>query len=164
MLDFTNPARNFLRRVRNGSIAKYNINIGNPLLKPQRHSFSGHHSRSKYLIRDNDEIYQPSFDEVLFTTGVKTVQIAPHSPDLNAFAERWVRSVKTECLRRVRCVGIGGRQRALREYLIHYHQKRNHQGIGNVVIAPEKLVADPAVPIRCRSRLGGVLKHYYRAA
>jgi len=120
---------------------------------------------SKYLIRDKDEIYQPSFDEVLLTAGVKTVKIAPpHSPDRNACAERWVRSVKTECLRRVRCVGIGGRQRALREYLIHYHQERNHQGIGNVVIAPEKLVADPAVPIRCRSRLGGVLKYYYRAA
>jgi putative transposase len=121
-------------------------------------------NKCKYLIRDNDKIYQPSFDEMLFTGGVEAKKITPNSPDLNAFAERWVRSVKTECLRHVRCIGIGGLQRALREYLLHYHGERNHQGISNVLIDPEKLVANPKVPIRCRSRLGGVLKYYYRAA
>ena len=119
---------------------------------------------SKYLIRDNDEIYQPSFDELLHTADVEVKHIPPNSPNLNAFAERWVRSVKTELLNRVLCIGIGGLERALREYLIHYHGERNHQGIGNTLIAPEKLVADPKVPIRCRARLGGVLKYYYRAA
>ncbi len=54
--------------------------------------------------------------------------------------------------------------RALQEFLRHYHGERNHQGIGNVLIAPEKLFADQKVPIRCRSRLGGVLKYYYRDA
>ena len=71
---------------------------------------------------------------------------------------------KSECLRTVRCLGIGGLQRALQEFLLHYHTERNHQGIGNVLIAPEKLVADQQAPIRCRSRLGGVLKYYYRDA
>ena len=119
---------------------------------------------AKRLIRDNDKIYQPSFEELLRTADVETVNIAPNSPNLNAFAERWVRSVKSECLRKVRCLGIGGLQRALQEYLRHYHGERNHQGIGNVLIAPEKLVADLKAPIRCRSRLGGVLKYYYRDA
>jgi putative transposase len=121
-------------------------------------------TNSKYLIRDNDQIYQPSFDELLRTADVETVHIAPNSPNLNSFAERWVRSVKSECLRKVRCVGIGGLQRALQEYLRHYHGERNHQGIGNVLIASEKLVADLKVPIQCRSRLGGILKYYYRDA
>jgi len=114
--------------------------------------------------RDNDEIYQPSFDELLHTADVEVKHIPPNSPNLNAFAERWVRSVKTECLQRIRCIGIGGLERALREYLIHYHGERNHQGIGNLLIAPEKLVADPKAPIKCKSRLGGALKYYYREA
>ena len=104
------------------------------------------------------------YPELLHTAGVETKKIPPNSLNLNAFAERWVRSVKSECLNRVRCIGIGGLERALREFLVHYHTGRNHQGIGNVLIAPEKLVADPEVPIQYRGRLGGVLKYYYRKA
>ena len=53
-------------------------------------------------------------------------------------------------------------ERALQEYMRHYHNERNHQRIGNIFIDPEKIVADPKVPIKCRSRLGGVLKYYFR--
>ena len=119
---------------------------------------------TKYLIRDNDEIYQPSFEELLRTAGVEPVKIAPNSPNLNSFAERWVRSVKTECLRKIRCVGVGGLRRALSEFLAHYHEERNHQGIGNVLIAPDKLVGVDEGTIKCRTRLGGVLKYYHRDA
>lgn len=121
-------------------------------------------SGSTYLILDRDEICQSAFDVLLRTAGVESVKMAPNSPNRKAFAERCVRSIKGEGLRKVSCVGIGGLERVLRDYLLHRHGERNHQGIGNVSIAPAKLVADQKAPVECRSRLCGVLRYSYRDA
>ena len=79
--------------------------------------------------------------------------------------ERWVRSVKDECLTRVILFGEAALSHALHEYEEHYHHERNHQGKGNVCLFPV-VGQDPerGGPIRCRERLGGLLKYYEREA
>jgi len=92
------------------------------------------------------------------------VRLPPKSPNLNAYAERFVRSIKESCLDRLILVGDASLRRAVREFVAHYHEERNHQGLGNVLIFP---VADQT-PIHdrvaCRERLGGLLKYYHRPA
>ena len=84
------------------------------------------------------------------------------APNCNAHAERFVLSIKSECLRRMIFFGEASLRRAIFEYLDHYHAERAHQGLGNDLI--EKHEVTPEGEIRCRERLGGILKHYYRAA
>jgi putative transposase len=96
---------------------------------------------------------------------VKRVPLPPRSPNLNAYAERWVRSVKDECLSKLILFGEGALRHTLQEYVEHYHQERPHQGKGNVVLM---LAADHGQQcygsIRCRERLGGLLHFYDRQA
>jgi putative transposase len=97
---------------------------------------------------------------------VKTIQLPAKSPNLNAFAERWVRSIKQECLSKVILFGEGALSRVLTEYSRHYHHERNHQGKDNRLLFPEVL-QEGHVPNRhiiCHQRLGGLLKYYRRAA
>ncbi len=93
--------------------------------------------------------------------GVKVVRRPPRAPNGNAFAERFVLSIKSECLDRMIFFGESSLRHALKEYLEHYNQERAHQGIGNEVIEPRPLGRGD---VRCRERLGGLLKHYQRAA
>jgi putative transposase len=96
---------------------------------------------------------------------VKRVPLPPRSPHLNAYAERWVRSVKDEALSRLILFGEASLRHALHEYVEHYHHERNHQGKGNVLLFP--LSSPPGVddsPMQCRERLGGLLKYYERKA
>src|SRR5262245_26020299 len=87
------------------------------------------------------------------------------SPKLNAYAERWVRSVKEECLSRMMLFGEAALRRALNAYLAHYHHERNHRGKGNVLLCPtvsQDLERKGSFP--CHERLGGLLKYYTREA
>ena len=98
--------------------------------------------------------------------GVKTLRLPARSPNLNAFAERWIRSVKEECLSKLILFGEGPLSRALAEFSAHYHGERNHQGKRNELLFPE---ADDESKQRgrivaCHRRLGGLLKYYARAA
>ena len=106
------------------------------------------------------------WDETLATGGVKTIQLPANSPNLNAFAERWVRSVKQECLSKLILFGEGSLLRVLTEYGRHYHHERNHQGKGNRLLFPDKPEKEYLFSryIVCRQRLGGLLKYYQRAA
>jgi putative transposase len=91
------------------------------------------------------------------------VVLPPRSPNLNAYAERWVRSIKEECLARVILFGEAALSRTLHEYVEYYHYERNHQGKGNVLLFPAvSRDTEHAGPIRCRERLGGLLKYYER--
>jgi transposase InsO family protein len=81
----------------------------------------------------------------------------------NAFAERFVGSVKSECLDRLVPLGETHLRAAIRAFVDHYHEERPHQGLGNELLAP-KAKALGLGPLRCRKRLGGVLKFYYREA
>jgi len=93
--------------------------------------------------------------------GITRVPLPPRSPNLNAYAERWVRSVKEECLSRLILFGEAALHHALHEYIGHYHHERNHQGKGNVLLFPTRSHAPQrAGPVRCRERLGGLLKYY----
>jgi len=91
--------------------------------------------------------------------------LPPRSPNLNAYAERWVRSVKDEALSRMILFGEASLRHVLNEYVDHYHQERNHQGKGNVLFFPSSSPAGgDDGPMQCRERLGGLLKYYERKA
>jgi putative transposase len=85
---------------------------------------------------------------------------------LNAYAERWVKSIKEECLSKLILLGEGSLRRALQQYVAHYHKERNHQGRQNQLLFPRhrKGVGMEKGAIRCRERLGGLLKYYDREA
>jgi hypothetical protein len=103
----------------------------------------------------------------IFESGdVKTLPLPARSPNLNAFAERWVKSVKDECLSKLILFGEASLRRTLREYLVHYHVERNHQGKGNVLLFPTATQAKDRVDgsVACKERLGGLLKYYHREA
>ena len=89
----------------------------------------------RYLIHDRDTKYTQSFRAIIESGQVQTIRLPAHSPNLNAYAERWVRSVKEECLSKLILFGEGSLRRALQNYLAHYHAERNHHGKGNVLPA-----------------------------
>jgi putative transposase len=82
----------------------------------------------------------------------------------NSYAERFVRSIKESCLERMILFSEDALRTSVREFMAHYHNERNHQGIGNVLIFPQPKPIDRTGPVRCRSRLGGMLNYYDRAA
>jgi transposase InsO family protein len=126
---------------------------------------SGFLIQQRYLLHDRDSKYCSAFRQVIEAGGVKPLALPPRSPNLNAYAERWVRSVKEECLAKLILWGEGSLRRALHHYEAHYHEERNHQSKDNRLLFP---VPTPAVlgerKVRCRERLGGLLKYYERQA
>ena len=122
-------------------------------------------SPGHYLIHDGDGKYCPAFQQLIEESGVKRVPLPPRSPNLNAYAERWVRSIKEEALSRFMLFGENSLRHVLREYVAHYHRERPHQGKGNVILMPS-LHSDQRYdgPVCCRERLGGLLKYYAREA
>jgi putative transposase len=94
---------------------------------------SGFLINRRYLLHDRDSKYCSSFRQVIEAGSVKTLALPPRSPNLNAYAERWVR-FKEECLSKLILLGEGSLRRALRHYEAHYHEERNHQGKDNVLL------------------------------
>jgi putative transposase len=90
----------------------------------------------RYLILDRDAKYTDEFRDVLVREGIRVIRLPFRSPNLNAFAERFVRSVKEECLNRMIFVGQASLRHALTQYVTHYHGERNHQGLGNRLLQP----------------------------
>ena len=121
-------------------------------------------TESRYLIHDRDGKFCPAFIDTIKSVGVKPVKLPARSPNLNSFAERWVKSVKDECLSKLILFGEGSLRRALNEYVSHFHRERNHQGKDNVILFPSEESAEDDAPIRCHERLGGLLKYYQREA
>ena len=118
----------------------------------------------RYLLHDRDTKYTPAFRAIIASGQVKPLLLPACSPNLNAYAERWVRSVKEECLSKVILFGERSLRRALSEYVEHYHTERNHQGRENVLLFPRDTDAHREAPVRCRQRLGGLLRYYHQAA
>ena len=120
----------------------------------------------RYVLHDRDTKFCPSFRSVLAAGGVKTMALPARSPNLNAFAERWVRSVKEECLSKLILFGEGPLSRTLAEFSAHYHGERNDQGKGNKLLFPDasNKTEQCGHAVECRQRLGGLLKFYARAA
>ena len=94
---------------------------------------------------------------------IRVVLIPECAPNANAYAERFVRSIKEECLNRLIPIGERHYRRAVREYVEHYYDERNHQGLDNRLISEPPLI-NTASHIRRRRRLGGLLNFYMRAA
>ena len=117
----------------------------------------------RYLIHDRDPLFTANFLETLKQSGIESVRIPPRSPNLNAYAERFVRSIK-DCLDRMVFFGEYHLRRAVREYLAHYHTERNHQGLKNALIVTAKLQTEVNGKIERRQRLGGTLNYYFRNA
>jgi putative transposase len=115
----------------------------------------------KYLIHDRDPLYTAKFESILKAAGVQPVKLPPRSPNLNAHAERFVRSVKEECLDHLILFSEEQLRYVLTEYLKYYHQERIHQGI-NKIIEPQH--EGNQGEIICIERLGGLLKSYHRKA
>jgi putative transposase len=114
--------------------------------------------------RDRDPLFTSVFRKLLSDSGVKAVRLPAHSPDLNAFAERFVLSIKSECLERMVPLGESHLRAAVRDFVDHYHGERHHQGLDNELISPAADDVGETGPIKCRERQGGVLKFYYRDA
>ncbi len=119
---------------------------------------------SKFLIMDRDTKYTKAFRVNLKREGIEPVRCPVRTPNCNAFAERFVRCVKEECLDRMILFGEASLRRALREFDSHYRSERNHQGVGNRLLEPSAMSRSTHDPIKCRERLGGMLNFYYREA
>ena len=118
------------------------------------------------MRHDRDTKFCEEFRETLAAGGVKCLRLPARSPNLNAFAERWVRSVKEECLSKLILFGEGSLRRALSHFQDHYLCERNHPGKGNILLFPsaDELPKTRGTWIESRERLGGLLKYYYRGA
>ena len=97
-------------------------------------------------------------------SGVEPVRLPARSPNLNAFAERFVLSAKRECLYRIVPLGEARLRRSLAAFVEHYHPERHHQGLGGELIMADDNVVTGEGPVACRERLGGLLRFYYRDA
>lgn len=126
--------------------------------------FDGFLRGHRYLILDGDPLYDTRFRATLRGAGVKVVRLPRASPDLNAYAERFVRSVRAECLHKVVPIGVHHLRHVIREFVAHYHLERCHQGLGNVIPQCPPPGSTSAAPIQRRKRLGGMLSFYHRTA
>src|SRR6516164_3041455 len=119
----------------------------------------------RYLLHDRDTKFCESFRELIESGSVNPIRLPARSPNLNSYAERWVRSVKEECLAKLILFGESSLRRALEQYLLHYHEERNHQGKGNRILFPFQTKARRKEgAVQCRERLGGLLRYYEREA
>jgi transposase InsO family protein len=116
-----------------------------------------------HLIIDRDSKYSDAFRETLSSAGVKIVLCSPRVPQCNAYAERFVRSIKEECLNRLVFLSEKHLRTTLSLYSGHYRRQRNHQGIENKLIEPPQFLPKTG-PVRCQKQLGGMLNYYYREA
>ena len=119
----------------------------------------------RYLIHDRDPLFTETFTAMLKSAGVTTVKLPARSPNLNAYAERFVRSIKSECLGKIIPLGERHLRTVVSEYTQLYHLERNHQGLDNQLISrsPDRS-AGMDRDVLCNERLGGILKYYCRKA
>jgi putative transposase len=118
----------------------------------------------RYLIMDRDPVFTRAFRRMLADSGVQSVRLPARSPNLNAFAERFVRSVRDECLSTVIPLGEQHLRELLREFVAHYRVERNHQGLGNKLIEPSNDNSAMTGRVLRRKRIGGTLNFYHRTA
>src|SRR5215831_10946694 len=115
----------------------------------------------RYALHDRDTKFCSVFRATLAAGGIKPIPLPARIPNLNAFAERWVRSAKEECLSKLILFGEASLRRALTAFMDHYHRERNHQGQDNLLLFPAPVLeAGSRGAICCRERLGGLLKYY----
>ncbi len=125
--------------------------------------FDGALTDVRFLIIDRDTKFTQHFKACLKREDVTPVVCPPRAPNCNRYAERFVRSIKEECLARVVPISVGSLRRAINQYVVHYHRERNHQGLDNQLV--ERLSQPAHDGVICRhERLGGMLNYDYRKA
>jgi putative transposase len=127
-------------------------------------AFDGFLNGTRYLLIDRDTKYSDAFRRILRQAGVICVQLPPRSPNLNPHIERFMRSLREECVDRLIFFGDESLRRAVVRFLCHFHRERNHQGLENRIIEPGEQVGRRHGAITCRERLAGLLRYYYRDA
>jgi putative transposase len=128
-------------------------------------SFSGLFDRMRFLIHDRDSKFTAAFDEIFRSEGIKVIHTPIRSPQANAYAERFVRTVRGECLDWLLILGRRHLERVLRVYTAHYNRERPHRGLA--LLSPESANASGqpiAGKTERRDRLGGLIHEYYRSA
>ena len=129
-------------------------NLSNPI--------DGFLKDKRYLIHDRDPLFTEKFSEILRFTGIKTVKISPKSPNMTPYAERFVRTIKSECLNKMLIFGEAHLRHTVLTYCDYYHHRRPHQGLDNNMIEPLPQDADGKIVLE--QQLGGLLKSYRRVA
>ncbi len=153
------------RRVQIGGIAtKPNGLWMNQIARNLTDAVDGFFLGKRYLIHDRDPLYTCEFLSILAEARIESVKLPPRSPNLNAHAERFVRTIKEDCLERMILFGEQSLRNAIRDFSAHYHGEQNHQGLDNRLITPDKTIGVIEGTVRRRQRLGGMLKYYYRDA
>jgi transposase InsO family protein len=116
-----------------------------------------------YLIHDRDPLYRSEgFHDLLKDSGVEPIKLPAKSPDLNSIAERFVKTVKYECLNFLILSSVKQLEYALDQFQQYYHHERIHQSLGRIIEPKHEI--DEAADIQCVERLGGLLKSYHRLA
>ena len=118
----------------------------------------------RYVLIDRDSKFCQDFRELLESDGIDTVRLPARSPNLTPHIERFMRSIKEECMLRMIFFGEASLRHAIRAYLVHYHGERNHQGLANRILMPGDEVGRAGGEVQCRERLGGLLRYYHRKA
>jgi putative transposase len=118
----------------------------------------------RFLIRDRDAKFSGPFDELFRTEGVRVIRTPVRAPKANAFAERWVRTLRRECLDHLLILGRRHLERVLREYAIHYNRNRPHRGLALAAPEPSLVGTGNSGAVRRRDRLAGLIHEYYREA
>ncbi len=118
----------------------------------------------RILIHDRDPLFTKKFQSTLQSVGVRCLKMPKRSPNLNAYSESFVRTIKRECLDKMILFGEKHVRHVVNEFIDHYNKERPHQGLGNRLITePEEPVPRDG-PVLCRKRLGGLLRSYHREA
>jgi hypothetical protein len=122
--------------------------------------FAGCLADKTHLIVDHHTKYTARYRRLIAESRTAVIRLPSRSPNLNAYAERFVRSIKEECLDRMILIGQGALRRSITEFVLHYRHERNHQGLRNQLIQPERSLGVGASVCR-RERLGGMLTFYH---
>ena len=117
----------------------------------------------RFLIRDNDRKFTTAFDTVFRSEGIDVIPTPYRAPNANAYAERWIRSVREECLDKLLIINQVHLRRVMGEYVEFFNSARPHQGIEQRIPNPRS-IRNPSGPVRYRNVLGGIIHDYYRNA
>jgi putative transposase len=117
----------------------------------------------RFLIRDNDKKFTDAFDTVFRSEGIDVIPTPYRAPNANAYAERWIRSVREECLDKLLIINQAHLRRVMREYMAVFNTARPHQGLDQRIPVP-MIDLEHTGPVRSRAVLGGIIHDYYRDA
>jgi len=118
----------------------------------------------RFLIRDNDKKYTEPFDTVFRSEGLKVIRTPYQAPNANAYAERWVRTVREECLNKILIINQAHLRRVMAEFVTYHNTARPHQGLEQQIPLPRPTPPASTGPVCCRTVLGGIIHDYYREA